>query len=62
MSILLMEYCELGNMREFDFYKHQEAFYSCMKQVILSTIELCHNQGFYHNDLHTGNVLIKKQN
>lgn len=60
MSVLLMEYCELGNMREFDFYKYQPAFYSCMKQALLTLIELCHNQGFYHNDFHAGNVLIKK--
>jgi serine/threonine protein kinase len=60
MSVLLMEYCELGNMREFDFYKYQLAFYSCMKQSLLTLIELCYNQGFYHNDFHAGNVLIKK--
>lgn len=62
MSVLLMEYCELGNMREFDFYKYQPAFYSCMKQALLTLIELCYNQGFYHNDFHAGNVLIKKTN
>ncbi len=60
MSILLMEYCDLGNMRDFDFYKYQTAFYSCMKQSLLTLIELCYNQGFYHNDFHAGNVLIKK--
>jgi serine/threonine protein kinase len=60
MSVLLMPYYKLGNMRDFDFYIHQQAFYSCMKQTILSMIELCHNQGFYHNDLHAGNVLLKK--
>lgn len=60
MSVLLMEYCELGNMRDFDFYKYQPAFYSCMKQALLTLIELCDNQGFYHNDFHAGNVLIKR--
>lgn len=59
MSVLLMPFYKLGNMRDFDFYVNQHAFYSCMKQTILSMIELCHNQGFYHNDLHAGNVLLE---
>lgn len=59
MSVLLMEYIEEGNMRDFNFYNTPLAFYSCMKQVLLSMIELCYNQGFYHNDLHAGNVLVK---
>lgn len=60
MSVLLMPYYELGNMRDYDFYTNQKVFYSCMKQTILSIIELCHNQGFYHNDLHGGNVVVEK--
>lgn len=60
MGVLLMPFYELGNMHDFDFYVNQQAFYSCMKQAILSMVELCHNQGFYHNDLHAGNVLVEK--
>lgn len=60
MSVLLMEYCSLGNMRDFDFYKYQVEFYSCVKQAILCMIELCYNVGFYHQDGHAGNFLLKR--
>lgn len=60
MSVLLMEYCSLGNMREYDFYKHQTEFYSSVKQSILCMIELCYNVGFYHQDTHAGNFLLKR--
>ena len=61
LRILMMEYIKNKNMAEYNWYDINQ-LRSAIKQVVLTMLNAYILTGFTHFDLHTKNVLIKKNN
>ena len=59
MNVLVLPYYELGSVRDYDWTGKTHILIQCMKQIILSYFQSFLATGFYHNDIHLANVLIK---
>ncbi len=59
MNVLVLPYYELGSVRDYDWTDKTHILIQCMKQIILSYFQSFLATGFYHNDIHLANVLLK---
>lgn len=57
---LLMEYAELGNMKDFQFPKSRHLIDSFILQSLMASFSLYHHGGMLHIDAHLGNHFLKK--
>jgi hypothetical protein len=58
LNILVMGIAKLGNLTDFK-WKTNDALQSCIKQALLTVLQAYRTFGFFHEDCHGRNFLIK---